>query len=129
MRIVCLVVGLAVAGCSQVGGGPTYTLYRSGLDRSRVHVATFDAAESGSYNEENCLTAMDLFDSQPGVSVRYWCEKGRFKGWCIGASPSAMIDADRPPIDHRPRLYSAASVYASFTHHPTVDGNHVMLIR
>lgn len=68
---------LLLAGCSQAG--PSYTLYRTGLDGSRVHVATFDANESGSYNEENCLLAASMFQDQPGLVVRYWCEKGRFK--------------------------------------------------
>jgi len=58
-----------------------FTLYRtSAVDpMMRVHIATFDAEErSPSYNQENCWTAADLFMSQEGVSVRFWCEPGRY---------------------------------------------------
>ena len=63
-----------------------YTLYRnsptvvgtiSGVD-ARIRVATFDAAEGEDYNRKNCETARDLFASQSGVTVRYWCERGKF---------------------------------------------------
>ena len=58
-----------------------YTLYRSSaIDTSmRLHVATFDAKGTESYNRENCLLAANLFAAQPGVKVRYFCEKGRFR--------------------------------------------------
>jgi hypothetical protein len=61
--------------------GVVYTLYRtSPVDASmRLHVATFDAQESESYNRENCLVAANLFAGQPGVKVRYFCEKGRYR--------------------------------------------------
>jgi hypothetical protein len=68
-------------------GTSAFTLYRSGIskpelgvnmDDVRSHVATFDADESEAYNRENCETASKLFQSQPGVTVRYWCEKGRY---------------------------------------------------
>jgi ABC-type glycerol-3-phosphate transport system substrate-binding protein len=57
------------------------TLYRSSvvLSNARLHVATFDAAESFEYNWENCQLAADLFQQQPGVKVRYWCERGRYR--------------------------------------------------
>ena len=63
-----------------------YTLYRnsptlvgtiSGVD-ARSRVATFDAAEGKDYNRNNCEIARDLFASQSGVTVRYWCERGKF---------------------------------------------------
>jgi hypothetical protein len=66
--------------------GIVYTLYRnsptvvgtiSGVD-ARIHVATFDAAGGKDYNKNNCETARQLFASQPGVTVRYWCERGKF---------------------------------------------------
>ncbi len=44
-----------------------------------MHVAAFDAADGDAYNRENCLTAADLFAGQPGVTVRNWCEQGRFR--------------------------------------------------
>ena len=57
-----------------------YTLYRSNpyLKTMRIHVATFDADEKHSYNQENCEIARELFQTRPGVSIRYWCEKGYF---------------------------------------------------
>lgn len=63
-----------------------YTLYRnsptvigtiSGVD-ARIHVATFDAAKDHDYNKNNCESARDLFASQAGDTVRYWCERGNF---------------------------------------------------
>lgn len=66
--------------------GVVYTLYRnsptvvgtiSGLD-ARIHVATFDAEEDNDYNRKNCEMARDLFANQSGVTVRYWCEPGKF---------------------------------------------------
>ncbi len=65
---------------SRVSEERVYTLYRSNpyLETMRVHVATFDADEKESYNQENCETARALFQARPGVSVRYWCEKGYF---------------------------------------------------
>ena len=62
-----------------------YTLYRNSPtvgtisgDDARIHVATFDAAEDQDYNRKNCEIARDLFASQPGFTVRYWCERGKF---------------------------------------------------
>lgn len=58
-----------------------YTLYRnSALDANmRLHVATFDADEGEGYNRENCESARSLFSRQPGVTVKYWCEKGYYR--------------------------------------------------
>ena len=58
-----------------------YTLYRNSVtdENMRMHVATFDADEKESYNKDNCGIAQALFQHQPGVKVRYWCEKGYFK--------------------------------------------------
>ena len=79
---------LSVSGLAQADFGfrtsedEVYTLYRSSAvtnDPSlRVHVATFDSSDGGSYNKGNCEIAIDLFQKQPGVVVRYWCEKGYF---------------------------------------------------
>ncbi len=63
------------------------TLYRSSvaIDGARFHIATFDAADRTSnettfdYNWSNCTIAASLFESQPGVKVDYWCEKGFFR--------------------------------------------------
>ena len=70
---------MLLASCGDANS-PTYTLYRaSPVSDERVHMATFDAKQSGNYNQENCFIARDLFLAQPGVTVRYWCEKGRYK--------------------------------------------------
>jgi hypothetical protein len=57
------------------------TLYRNSLldENARIHVATFDAAESRAYNQENCRQAQELFQAQPGVRTRFWCEAGRYR--------------------------------------------------
>lgn len=71
---------------SACGNDEIYTLYRTGVGSSdmRIHVATFNSDDSKNekfkiYNQENCNTAASLFQSQPNVTVRYWCEKGSFK--------------------------------------------------
>ena len=80
--IICLTALLGLTGCS-VAGGDVYTLYRNsvttGGESMRLHVATFDAAENEAYNRGNCDQAQILFQNQPGVKTKFWCEKGRFK--------------------------------------------------
>ena len=58
-----------------------YTLYRNSVidEKMRIHVATFDVADGNDYNNENCALAQKLFQNQPGIRTRFWCEKGRFK--------------------------------------------------
>ncbi len=80
-RNVWITVGLVLllGGCDD---NHVFTLYRaSSLDANmRIHIATFDAAESSpSYNQENCAITAGLFAQQLGVTVRYWCEKGTFR--------------------------------------------------
>jgi len=82
-------IGLAVtatallASCTLGGAGDsqTYTLYRDSLVQgiSRIHIATFDSTDGETYNQENCKLAQDLFQRQPGVTTKFWCEKGRFR--------------------------------------------------
>ena len=66
-------------GCE--GDDDKYTLYRNSIvGNLRIHVATFDAkGESKEYNRENCFTAQKLFENQPGILTRFWCEKGSYK--------------------------------------------------
>ena len=45
----------------------------------RIHVATLDSKDGDEYNHENCEVARELFQRQPGVTVRYWCEMGRYR--------------------------------------------------
>jgi hypothetical protein len=77
---------MALAACGP-SSGPEYTLYRSSsLDSTlRVHWASFNAAESGSYNQENCQMAADLLmknlrELNNGEEpVRFWCELGTYR--------------------------------------------------
>lgn len=64
----------------------SYTLYRSSVtigsirgEAARVHIASFDTKEGEAYNKENCETAAGLFQRQPGVVVKYWCELGGYR--------------------------------------------------
>ena len=77
-----LILSVALCACGQTvpfSDRGVYTLYRSSaIDLlARVHVATFDASDGDDYNRENCDIARVLFQDQPGVTVRYWCEAGR----------------------------------------------------
>ena len=78
----CVLMSLlaAIVACG-TAEGDTYTLYRSSvvLPNARIHVATFDAKESEAVNRENCDIARDLFAKQPGVVVRWRCEKERIR--------------------------------------------------
>ena len=76
-------VSCQVRRSSQPADDDVYTLYRDSAlvngQEMRIHVATFDAVDGESYNRENCQIGQGLFQNQPGVTVRYWCEKGRFR--------------------------------------------------
>jgi hypothetical protein len=75
----CIVIaGIVLLGCSDAA---VYTLYRNSvaMEGARLHVATFDATDGEEYNSENCQAARDLFQRQPGVRTRFWCEKGKFR--------------------------------------------------
>jgi hypothetical protein len=85
-----ILTGGAIALCGALIGlsanrllfeGKSYTLYRDSATGKelRLHVATFDAGETEDYNRENCVLAVNLFQAQPGVTVRYWCEKGYYR--------------------------------------------------
>jgi hypothetical protein len=80
MRFALAPIALVLFGCS-ASDDAVFTLYRNSAAGGdmRIHVATFDATDGESYNSENCRTALELFQRQPGVTVRYWCEKGRFR--------------------------------------------------
>lgn len=71
-------LSLALSGCADTYA---YTLYRNsaGDQNMRIHVASFDSLDGNDYNSQNCEIAAKLFKAQPGVTVRYWCEKGSFK--------------------------------------------------
>jgi hypothetical protein len=83
VTIAMICVGFGLFACS-IGGGSNsnvFTLYRNSVTNAnmRIHVATFDADEKEEYNRGNCEQAQALFQAQPGVQVKFWCEKGRFR--------------------------------------------------
>lgn len=78
--------GYSTTFARELNSDDVATLYRGSpaIENARIHIATFDADDSydGStfqYNWTNCLIAADLFVSQRGVIVRYWCERGYHK--------------------------------------------------
>jgi hypothetical protein len=78
MTALCIMIGgVVLLGC---GDGAVYTLYRTSvvMENARLHIATFNAADGAAYNNENCLSARDLFQQQSGVKTNFWCEKGRY---------------------------------------------------
>jgi hypothetical protein len=56
-----------------------YSLYRTSLvdGVAKVHIATFDTTNGGDYNLENCQLTAELFQNQPNVETKFWCEQGR----------------------------------------------------
>jgi len=78
LGLVC--AALLLAACA-VSDDRVFTFYRnSPIDATmRIHMATFDSKDGEAYNRENCDIAADLFMKQPGVTARYWCEKGRYR--------------------------------------------------
>ncbi len=77
-KIIIFLVITFLMGCSQ---SDTYTLYRNSItdENMRIHVATFNASDTGNYNQENCQIAQELFQKQDGIKTKFWCEKGEFK--------------------------------------------------
>jgi hypothetical protein len=69
-----------LVGCDG-GDSATSVLYRNSATDSnmRIHVATFDADGGEAYNRGNCEQAQSLFQTQPGVKTKFWCEKGRYR--------------------------------------------------
>ena len=85
MKILFLVILILVSSIpanshqpDRVPADEVYTLFRgSPVDKDhRYKIATFDAIHGESYNRENCIIARNLFSSQPGVTVDYWCHNG-----------------------------------------------------
>ena len=81
------IAAITLGACNPPSVAPSekeiYTLYRSSVvwKNARMHVATFDYSGEGraEYNMGNCQLASDLFQQQPGVETRFWCEQGRYK--------------------------------------------------
>ena len=83
-QLITLFLAIAAAGCmklSSPGEGEIYVLYRNSVvdESMRLHIATFDASEAENYNRGNCDQARELFQAQPSVKTKFWCEKGRFR--------------------------------------------------
>jgi len=72
---------LLLPSCGPLEEEGIYTLYRASVldENMRIHVATFNAKAGNDYNQGNCRIAEDLFQSQPRVIVKYWCEKGSYR--------------------------------------------------
>jgi hypothetical protein len=72
---------MTAVGLSACGAESTYTLYRNSItdENMRLHVATFDSSDGDAYNRENCAVAKELFQAQPAVRTKFWCEKGRYR--------------------------------------------------
>jgi hypothetical protein len=73
-----LTTGVLLSACD---GGSTYVLYRNSVtdETMRLHVATFDSSDGEPYNRGNCDQAKELFQAQPAVKTKFWCEKGRYR--------------------------------------------------
>jgi hypothetical protein len=79
LRTLLALLVVSVVGCSS--DSETFTLYRNSVtdENMRVHVASFNASDGEAYNKGNCEQAQQLFQAQPGVKTKFWCEKGAFK--------------------------------------------------
>lgn len=79
--VCCAAISATTSAAPDDNSGVVFTLYRNSAVNGalRMHVATFDAADGKAYNMANCGQAADLFEGQPGVKTRFWCEPGRFK--------------------------------------------------
>lgn len=77
----CAAISATTTAAPDDNSAVVFTLYRNSAVNGalRMHVATFDAADGKAYNMANCGQAADLFEGQPGVKTRFWCEPGRFK--------------------------------------------------
>ena len=81
MLITALVVALSACDGGSSSDSSIFVLYRNSVtdENMRIHVATFDATDGEAYNRGNCEQAQLLFQAQPGVKTKFWCEKGQFK--------------------------------------------------
>lgn len=72
---------LVACGLVSVADSDVFTLYRNSVVdvNMRIHVASFDSSDGEAYNRENCDLARTLFQAQPSVQTKFWCEKGRFR--------------------------------------------------
>ncbi|MGH6934572.1 MAG: hypothetical protein ACRED2_00045 [Methylocella sp.] len=82
-HFVAAAIAAALVGCGGSGASENelFVLSRNSAfdENMRIHVATFDASDGEAYNKGNCEQSQALFQAQPGVKTKFWCEKGRFK--------------------------------------------------
>lgn len=78
LRALLLILGITLSACDSAS---TYVLYRNSAtdENMRLHVATFDSSDGEAYNRGNCDQARELFQAQPAVKTKFWCEKGRYR--------------------------------------------------
>jgi hypothetical protein len=81
---ITLILFTFICGCESISSpsdSNVFVLYRNSVadENMRIHVATFDSTDGESYNRGNCEQAKELFQAQPGVKTKFWCEKGRFR--------------------------------------------------
>jgi hypothetical protein len=78
---IIILLSLLSIGCNKISffNNETYTLYRESVVEDRVHVATFDTQYGAEHNQRVCNIAKDLFEADPGVTVKFWCEKGTYR--------------------------------------------------
>jgi hypothetical protein len=76
-----LTATLLIFGTTAAANETAATLIRNSVlnENMRLHIATFDTNAGEAYNWENCQLAAKLFQAQPNVTTRFWCEKGKFK--------------------------------------------------
>ena len=82
LLVITPLLALLAAACSNSGAeGESFVLYRNSVtdESMRIHIASFDASDGEKYNRENCEQAQQLFQAQPGLKTKFWCEKGRFR--------------------------------------------------
>lgn len=79
LRVLLSVPIALIAGCNYES--ESFTLYRNSFmdENMRIHVASFNARDGEIYNKGNCEQAQLLFQAQPGVKTKFWCEKGAFR--------------------------------------------------
>jgi hypothetical protein len=86
MKPAALLLPFAALGACGTASGPHATLYRSStMSDERVHWASFNARQSGSYNRANCEMAADLLNRNlkalngASAPVHFWCEEGDYR--------------------------------------------------
>lgn len=68
-----------LAVCDSNNNG--FTLHRNSItdENMRIYVASFNASDGDAYNRWNCEQAQLLFQAQPAIKTKSWCEKGGFR--------------------------------------------------